>query len=279
MHVSRDAVEDRAGLAARRDAQPSHSGARLAFVAQQAAVVLTMVFVYFRVRGITAGSPGVAVEHAGRVMSLESHTGIGVESELQQAVRDSAVLETLANWVYIWGHWPVIIATMVWLAWRHGPVFLRLRNAMILSGLVGMAVFAAFPVAPPRLAGAGFVDTVAERSTAYRVLQPPAFVNQYAAMPSLHLGWDLLVGIALVTAASSLVVRLIGYLLPPLMALAVIVTANHYVLDAIAGVTLVLVAHALAVAWEHQHAGQASDAEASDVDTVRMPADAGGRAP
>ena len=81
--------------------------------------------------------------------------------------------------------------------------FLRLRNAMMVSGAIGLIVFASYPVAPPRLRGLGLVDTVTSSSTAYRVLQPPAFVNQYAAMPSLHSGWDLLVGIAIVTAATT----------------------------------------------------------------------------
>ena len=53
---------------------------------------------------------------------------------MQAPVETSEAAETLANWVYIWGHWPVIIVTMVWLAWRHRDVFLRLRNGMLVSG-------------------------------------------------------------------------------------------------------------------------------------------------
>jgi membrane-associated phospholipid phosphatase len=94
------------------------------------------------------------------------------------------------------------------------------------------------------------VDTVTERSEAYRVLQPPAFVNQYAAMPSLHVGWDLLVGMALFTAAGCVVVRVIGALMPLLMAFAVVATANHYVVDVVAGVALVLIGHVVALRLE-----------------------------
>ena len=67
------------------------------------------------------------------------------------------------------------------------------------------------------------------------MLQPPLFTNQYAAMPSLHAGWDLLVGMAIVAAASSVWLRAIGFILPMLMALAVVFTANHYILDVVAG--------------------------------------------
>jgi membrane-associated phospholipid phosphatase len=84
------------------------------------------------------------------------------------------------------------------------------------------------------------------------VLQPPAFVNQYAAMPSLHSGWDLLVGIAIVSAASTLVLRIFGYVMPILMAVAVVLTANHYVLDVIAGISLVLIAHVAALALDRR---------------------------
>ncbi len=158
--------------------------------------MLLGIFVYFRIRGLTASRPDVALAHARDIVALEHRLGIDVEGILQAPVVDSAKLSAVANWVYIYGHWPVIVVTMVWTVWRHHDVFLRLRDAMLVSGALGMAVFVSYPVAPPRLAGLGLVDTVTEQSHAYRILQPPQFVNQYAAMPSLHAGWDLLVGIA-----------------------------------------------------------------------------------
>ena len=126
-----------------------------------------------------------------------------MEGAVQAPVAASQTLATAANWIYVWGHWPVIVATMVWLVWRHRDGFRRLRDGMLVSGFLGMAVFVSYPVAPPRLADLGLVDTVTESSEAYRYLQPPAFVNQYAAMPSLHAGWDLLVGLAIVGAAAT----------------------------------------------------------------------------
>jgi membrane-associated phospholipid phosphatase len=222
------------------------------WVLGQAGLVTLGVFVYFSVRGLTETSEAVAVDHARDIVGLERDLGIAAEGELQALVAPSAALATLANWIYIWGHWPVIIATMVWLAWRHRPVFLRLRDAMLVSGALGMLIFVSYPVAPPRLAGLGLVDTVTESSTAYRVLQPPGFVNQYAAMPSLHSGWDLLVGISIVTAASTVLVKGVGWALPVMMALAVVATANHYLLDVVAGVLLVLLGHAVALRLERR---------------------------
>jgi hypothetical protein len=163
---------------------------------------------------------------------------------VQAAVLHVDALVVLANWVYVFGHWPVLIGVLGWLAVRHPQRFVELRGALLLSGAVGMLVFAVLPVAPPRLVDEGelavMVDTVLEHSQAYRVLQPPAFTNQYAAVPSLHVGWDLLAGIAIATTARRRWVRALAALLPVLMVLAVIITANHFVLDAVAGAALAL---------------------------------------
>jgi membrane-associated phospholipid phosphatase len=215
-------------------------GGRALWLLEQLGVVLLGVVVYFGVRGLTAGQPSVAVDHAHDVLAFETHLGLNQEQGLQDLVVGRGWLTDVANWIYIWGHWPVIAVVMLWLGLHHRKVFLRLRNAMIASGAVGLVVYATYPVAPPRLAGLGLVDTVTQRSKAYRVLQPPAFVNQYAAMPSLHVGWDLLVGLAVASAAGSLLLRWVGYMMPVLMALAVVFTANHYLIDGVAGAALAL---------------------------------------
>jgi len=226
--------------------------ARVTWVFKQVFWVALGIVLYFGVRGQTAGSPEVARDNAFEIIRLERRLGIQIEGWLQAPVNTSATLEAVANWIYIWGHWPVIIATMVWLLWKHRTVFIRLRDAMMISGGVGMLIFAAYPVMPPRLVGLGMVDTVTRTSEAYRVLQPPLFTNQYAAMPSLHSGWDLLIGMSIVAAAASVWLRAIGFILPMLMALAVVFTANHYILDVVAGISLVLLAHAGALALERR---------------------------
>jgi hypothetical protein len=226
--------------------------AHVRWVLGQAGLVAIGVFVYFRVRGLTDSSVDVATDHAHDILTFERFLGIDAEARLQHLVAPSETIQTAANWIYIWGHWPAIVATMVWLVWHHRDVFLRLRDAMMVSGALGMLVFVSYPVTPPRLADLGLVDTVSEQSHAYRVLQPPAFVNQYAALPSLHSGWDLLVGIAIVTAASSVALKMVGLAMPVLMAFAVVATANHYVVDVVAGVSLVLVGHAVALYLEQR---------------------------
>jgi hypothetical protein len=160
-------------------------------------------------------------------------------------------LAEVLGYIYIYGHWPVLLATLLWLLIRHRDAYRKFRNAMLLSGAAGLVIFAVFPVAPPRfLTAYGFVDTVSERTSAYRVLQPPAFVNQYAAVPSLHFGWNLLMGIAVASLGGHWIIRLFGWLMPILMFAAIVLTANHYIVDGVAGGVIallgLLVAHRLA---------------------------------
>lgn len=208
---------------------------------REMAIVAAAVAVYFGVRGETVANPAPAYRHASELAELEQRLGIDIEHSVQRPFLGSDLATDVMNWVYIWGHWPVIIAVLAWLFLRHPQAYGLTRAAMMLSGAVGLVVFMTYPVAPPRLADPELVDTVTEFSTAYRVLQPPAFTNPYAAMPSLHVGWDLLIGIAVVVNARWLWLKVVGTLLPAVMLVAVVATANHYVLDAVAGVALVLV--------------------------------------
>jgi membrane-associated phospholipid phosphatase len=208
--------------------------------ARQVALVGLGVFVYFRVRGLTEGAVGTANENGLRVLAFEQRLGIDIEERAQALILGDDRLVTFANWVYIWGHWPVIIVVLGWLFVSHRPDYLLLRNAMFISGGIGLVIFATFAVAPPRLLGVGLHDTVSTRSTAYRALQPPALVNQYAAMPSLHVGWNLLVGIAVFRATRHVLLKALAVVGPFLMTVGVVLTGNHYVVDCVLGAMLAL---------------------------------------
>ena len=226
--------------AGRWQGPPPRSDARWRALPRELLLVVAGIAVYFGVRGLTETNPGQAVDNSLDVVQLESHLGIYVEPALQGVVTGSSAAMTAMNWVYIWGHWPVIAAVLLWLFLRHPDGYRQVRTTLVLSGGIGLVIFALFPVAPPRLAELGLVDTVTDFSSSYRVLQPPAFVNQYAAMPSLHVGWDLLMGYALFTWGRHRLLRAVGLVLPLLMAAAVVLTANHYLVDAVAGASLVV---------------------------------------
>lgn len=234
-----------------RTALPSPHPARATWpgwstLAWQALLVAGAALVYFGVRDLTEGARATAVSHARSLARLESTLGIDWERTVQGRIIGDDRLVTLADWIYIYGHWPVIIATFTWLFVRHPPDFYLLRNAMFISGAIGIVVFALYPVAPPRLGVLEVVDTISQRSTSYRTLQPPALTNHYAALPSLHFGWNLLVGIIVWRVTRHAWVRALAVLMVVAMGWAVVATANHYVLDVAAGAIVALTGLALA---------------------------------
>jgi PAP2 superfamily len=214
--------------------------------AREAALVGFAILVYFGVRGLTEGRVGKAYANARELLRIEDALGVAWELEIQAVILGHDVLTALANWVYVYGHWPLIAACGVLLYVYRRDRYRLLRNAMIISGLIGFVFFAAVPVAPPRLIMPEIVDTVTEYSSGYRALQPPALTNQYAALPSLHFGWNLLLGIVLFQATTRIPVRAFAVAMPVAMAFAVVATANHYVLDVALGAVVVLVGLAAA---------------------------------
>jgi PAP2 superfamily len=224
------------------------SDSGLARFLEEVCLILPAGLFYFFVRGLEKSDASVAEAHAERIVSIERSMGIFVEPQLQARIIDHPILIDLANWVYIWAHWPVILGWVFWMWFRHRDDYPVYRNAILLSGAAGMVVFALYPTAPPRLMPElGFVDTISLRSHSYRVLQPPALADLYASMPSLHFGWNLLVGIAIARHAISRLGRAIGFLLPIAMFSAIVLTANHYLLDGIVGGAFPLTGLALSV--------------------------------
>lgn len=209
-------------------------------LAVQALLVAAAAFCYFGVRDLTEGAKGTATANALSVVDLERWLGVDWERSIQLRVIGNDELVTVANWVYIYGHWPVIIVTLTWLFVRHPPEFYLLRNALFISGAIGLMIFVLFPVAPPRLGILEIVDTVTQRSSSYRTLQPPALVNRYAAVPSLHFGWNLLVGIVIWRVTRAPWLRALAVLMVVAMGFAVIATANHYIFDVVAGAAVAL---------------------------------------
>jgi len=216
------------------------SAVRWSRMALEVAIAVTAYFAYFLVRGATEGSRDEALANARDIIAFERNLGFYWEPRIQDLIIDHHALVTVANWMYIWGHWPVIIAVGVWLYLHDAPRYITFRNAFLISGAIGLLIFMTYPVAPPRLADADLVDTVTEYSYSYRALQPPALVNQYAAVPSLHFGWNLLLGIALFRELRSAAGKTLAVLLPLVMLFAIVATANHFVFDALTGALVAL---------------------------------------
>lgn len=207
----------------------------------QALLVAGAALCYFAVRGLTRSSVGLAEENARALVAFERRVGLDWEHAAQALIIDHKHLVRVVNAVYMYGHWPVIAVTLgVLFAYRPHHFYL-LRNAMFVSGAIGLVIFALVPVAPPRLGVLDMVDTVTQGTHEYRTLQPPGLINRYAALPSLHLGWNLLVGIVLWRASTNRLLRAAAVAGPIAMAYAVVATANHYVVDVVAGGAVALV--------------------------------------
>jgi hypothetical protein len=213
----------------------------------EVAFVVPAYFAYSLVRGLVDGQGGTAYENAMRVIHIERQLGIFHEAFLQQAILQTEWLVRLFNYYYVWSHLPVILVFAIWLYMAHRHNYALYRNAFLISGLIALIGFMLMPLMPPRyMPEFGFTDTVAG-TQAYYALQNPKIVNQYAAMPSMHFAWDLLVAIAIFTNARTWSVRWLAFVLPLLMLSGIVLTANHFFLDAVGGAVVALVGLTIAL--------------------------------
>lgn len=190
---------------------------------------------YQLVRGTVGGQAGTAFENASRLIHLEKRLGIFHEAFLQQLILPKGWMVDLFNYIYVWGHLPIIIGVAFWLYASHRDRYALFRNAFMISGLIALIGFTTVPLTPPRyMPEFGFVDTIVHAQS-YYVFQNPKIVNQYAAMPSLHFGWDLLVAFAIGLNTHSKFMRVFSMFMPFITLGGIVLTANHYFLDAAAG--------------------------------------------
>ena len=124
------------------------------------AIFAAAYLTYFGVRALTEGSAPQALANAGHIAHVERLAGVDWEGAAQSAILGHDALVRLANWVYIFGHWPLLLLVGVLLFRYRRREYYLLRDVCLISGAIGLVIFALFPVAPPRLAGSGVVDTI-----------------------------------------------------------------------------------------------------------------------
>lgn len=199
---------------------------------------------YFGVRGMTKGAVDQAHRNAEDILAFEGALGIDWEAAAQRVVLDHPSWVSIWNSIYVYWYWPPLIAALVWL-WRSDRRgYVVLRDALVISGAIGLVIFALYPVAPPRFLD-GFTDTIAQSRRGMFISQPPGFVNKYAAVPSFHVGWLALAGVVVASRAPTAWCGL-AYVPAIAMSGAVVFTGNHYIVDGIAGVTVCMVGLAVA---------------------------------
>ncbi|MFJ9562670.1 phosphatase PAP2 family protein [Streptomyces fuscichromogenes] len=209
-------------------------------------LVAGLFLVYKFGRQLATGHTAEALHNAHRIWDLERTLHLPSEVDVQSALLHGDTLVHLANTYYATVHFPATLAFLVWLYLKRPAHYVWARRVLAAVTAAALVLPFTFPLAPPRmLAASGLIDTA--RVYGPSVYGPPAsdhLSNQFAAMPSLHFGWALMVAIGLIVATRSRW-RWLWLLHPAVTLLVIIGTANHYWLDAIVATAMLGVAMAL----------------------------------
>jgi PAP2 superfamily protein len=205
----------------------------------QLAIWFGFLAVYQVVRGFADRNPSKAFANGLEIVHLETHvTHRLYELTLQNFVDQKHWLETLVSWTYWNSEFTVLGLALLWVYLRRHSAFPRFRNAILMANALGLIGYFLMPTAPPRLLGVGF-------SNQHRDGFVQLLANPYAAMPSLHAGDALIVGIVLATLCRSLIWRLVWMAWPAWVWFCVMATGNHFWLDCLAGSAVALLAMAV----------------------------------
>ena len=221
------------------------AGRTLRFAGFELTLWASLYGAYLMLRNLTIGDAQEAFANASRVVELERAAGLFHEVAVQQALSAALGLEGFFDVYYMVGFGPAIAATLVWLALRHRDAYRELRTWLLLSIAIASLSYVLLPTAPPRLMhGLGIADTVGLSGHDTGSFAGIKF-NPYAAMPSMHVGWSLLVGLIGFRVARRRAVRTMFAVHPFVMALTVTATGNHYFLDSLVGILVALSAVAV----------------------------------
>ncbi|MDQ0786581.1 phosphatase PAP2 family protein [Streptomyces sp. B3I8] len=217
-------------------------------------VLLTAVsyWVYSLIRNAVPERRGEALRNTDGVWGLERHLGIAVEDSVNHAVNSVTWLIVGMNYYYATLHFVVTLGVLAWLYRSHPGRYGAARLALFATTGAALLGYYLFPLAPPRLMpGGGFVDTVVVHRTWGSMASGDLkdMSNQYAAMPSMHIGWSLWCGLTIFVLARLPWVRILGLLYPAATLLVIVSTANHFWLDAVGGALCLALGLGVAALW------------------------------
>ncbi|MET1000566.1 MAG: phosphatase PAP2 family protein [Acidimicrobiia bacterium] len=201
-------------------------------------LLAVMLWLYRYVRFVVKDNTRGAFDNAREVMSFERTLGLDFEEGIQRAFLGHETLVRGINRYYMSVHFAGTVAFLIWAFVRSSAGYRNVRRILVLVTLGALVIHVAYPLAPPRMMP-GFVDTMAVFGpNPYHSDAVKSFANQYAAMPSLHVGWALIVTYGVICISRS---RLRWFVLahPVVMTLVVILTANHYWMDGAVAAVLV----------------------------------------
>src|SRR4051794_23543320 len=186
---------------------------------------------YQLVRGLVNGNDvAVASLNATRVINLERTLHIFVEPSIQAWALSMHWLIDIANWTYLNAHYFVTLGALVFIYLRRNDSFYFVRNMFMIAMLIALVGYAVYPTAPPRLMPEwGFTDTI-QQFTGLTVERGAAgsLLNFYAAIPSMHVCFAIMVGGPMAKLASHRTAKIAWFLYPLAITFVVVATGNHY---------------------------------------------------
>ena len=224
-----------------RFASSARNHPRAAQLLREVALVGGLFALYNIVRLLAAQRVSGAFDNADQLLRVERWLNLPSEQTFQALALNTSDVILAANGYYASVHFPLTFLFLLWLFLRRPSDYIWARRSLVLASAVALLVQVFWPLAPPRMLGElGFVDTaLAYGQSVYGAVGENALSNQFAAMPSLHVGWALLVAIVCIRCLES-PWRWLWALHPVLTTLVVVVTANHYWLDGALGALLVV---------------------------------------
>ena len=210
----------------------------------EVAVIVAFYVGYAVVQGAAPTDAESASAHGLAIWQLEQEVGLAPEHWLNQMAVQHALVAQISGWFYGTAHFVLTPIVLGWLYLFRSRVYGQWRTTLAVASLIALAVYWVYPVAPPRLIDSvGLQDVLVEHNilSAADPHGPSAFVNLYAAMPSLHVAWAMWCALAVQACVTGhrAITRLV-WLYPIATCLVVFITANHYLLDAVAGALLVV---------------------------------------
>ena len=203
---------------------------------RQLALFAGAYYVYRLVRGFVDGQATLAFENARALVDAERSMGLFFEPGLQDWAQTQEWIVTAANWMYVNSHFVVTTTFLIWLYIARNHAYYYVRNMFMIAMGLALVGYMAYPTAPPRyLPEWGFTDTVAAFVGDAAEQSANVLYNPFAAVPSMHVAFALMIGIPAIKLVKTRALKLAWGLYPLLVTFVVVVTANHFWLDAALG--------------------------------------------
>jgi hypothetical protein len=203
---------------------------------------------YEIVRGVAAQTGRTPFANAAGVIDFERSLHVFVEPAVQRWATAHRVLIVIADWTYVNAHIVITIGALAYVYARRGGEFARMRNTFLIAMAIALVGYALYPTAPPRLMTAwGFSDSI-RQFTGMNLETGPAgsFLNFYAAIPSMHVCFAIMVGWPMARLSRNVFARAAWYLYPLYITFVVVATGNHYLTDTVLGALTAFTASAIA---------------------------------